>query len=118
MKPEFSQWIVAFAITCLVELPYYALWLRGRVTPFWKVFVIAFALQVSTHPALWYVFPQFEPRWAYVLVAELCVWTVEAGLLLAVLRSKPTFWRAAGIAMAASLTANAASTVVGLLKFS
>lgn len=117
MTPDFSQWLIAFAITCAVEIPIYTAWLFRRVPRWWMALVAAFAFQVATHPALWYVFPYFEPYWAYVTVAETCVVLVEAALVVAVVRAKPTPTRAIGLGLAASFTANAASTAVGFLRY-
>ncbi|MCA9514594.1 MAG: hypothetical protein KC635_06620 [Myxococcales bacterium] len=108
-------WLEAFVLTCAIEIPIYALVLRRALPSLeWRL-LLAFGVQVATHPALWFVVPQWRPYGTWVLVMELCVFSVEALLVAAALRFRPTLARALGIAALASFAANLTSTLVGFL---
>ena len=118
-SPEFfTAWLSAFAVTCLVETPYYVAFATGFRRLSWPRAVVAsFALQMMTHPVLWLLWPFIEPdplgrpipyAWL-VVIAETCVVLAEAALLTLMWRG--AWWRA----LLASLVANAVSTVVGVL---
>lgn len=107
-------WLRAFALTCLIEVPIYMFVLR-RALPDWRWrLLLAFGLQVATHPALWFVAPRFDPYWAWLVVMELCVFAVEAAGVALALRLRPTPRRVLGLALFAAFAANAVSTLVGL----
>lgn len=115
MSPELVlPWLAAFAVTQLVEGPIYALWVRRDFEVF-PALVRSAVLQLTTHPLLWLVFFDVMDALggyaAAVLLAELCVVAAEGALLA-------WMWPAASWrrAYAAALTANAVSTVVGLLR--
>ncbi len=111
MSPPLSLWAVAFVVTCALEIPI-VVW-ATRHSLGLRAVGVAFLLQVCTHPALWYVVPQFEPYLMWVAVAELGVTAVEAlmlgGVLVAV--GKPDWPRAVG----AVVVANTVSTTAGLV---
>ena len=115
MSPDLVlPWLSAFLVTQLVEGPIYALWMR-RDFHLFPALIRSAALQVTTHPLLWLVFfdvmAVFGGYAPTVIVAEICVVAVEGALLA-------WMWPAASWrrAYAAALTANAVSTVVGLLR--
>lgn len=104
-------WFAAFAWTIALEQPIYTLALRRYVRRWWTPCAIALAVNAITHPLLWFAFPRFEPYWQYVLAGELCVIAVEAAIAWLVIRR-------VGPAIAASVVANAMSTLVGLALLS
>ena len=54
-------WLEAFVLTCAIEIPIYALVLRRALPSLeWRL-LLAFGVQVATHPALWFVVPQWRP---------------------------------------------------------
>ena len=108
------SWLVAFVWTCAVELPVYALWLGRRFHRWWTICLLVLAANALTHPALWFLVPRFSPRWLWLVVAESGVVVVETAWFSIALRRAATPARVT-IGLAAALTANAASTAVGLL---
>jgi hypothetical protein len=110
-------WLLAFVWTNALELPIYTLVLQRRFRRWWSVVALTLALNAVTHPALWFVAPQFQPFWLYALVAEAAVITVEAAMVAAVLAAvdrragvrRPVI----GIAAGAAAAANIVSAVVG-----
>ena len=133
-----QEWLRAFVWTCALELPVYVLFLRTRFAAWWAPVVLALALQAATHPALWYAMPRFAPYEAWLVVAESLVTLTEAALVWIVLTVRaargpraviaPSPFRLArlplgardaraSIALASSLTANAFSTLAGLLFY-
>lgn len=105
-------YLSALALTLLVEVPLYiaALTVPGRVRPA-RAGAAALAVNGVTHPPLWWflVHVPAADYWGYFAAAEAVVCGVEALLLGRALRlSGP-------VPYAASLTANAASIIAGLL---
>jgi hypothetical protein len=107
-------WLAAFAMTHLVEGPIYALWLRhDHSVP--AGLLRSAVLSTTTHPLLWQVFfPLMDALGSYaraVVLAEAVVILAEGALLA-------WMWPEGGLrrALLAALTANATSTVVGLLR--
>ncbi|MDQ0308331.1 trimethylamine:corrinoid methyltransferase-like protein [Kitasatospora herbaricolor] len=107
-------YLLAFALTLLVEVPLYvgalALGGAGRA----RAAAAAVAVNCATHPPLWWFLGRFTGAtaaeyWTAVALAELAVVAVEAALV----------GRLAGcrgpLPHAASLTANAASVLAGML---
>jgi hypothetical protein len=101
-------WSTAFLWTIALELPVYTIVLRRYVEHWWTPVALTLVVNAATHPAFWFVFPQFDPYWLYVLAGELCVVTVEIAIIAAALR-RP------GVAALASVAANAVSTLLGLV---
>jgi hypothetical protein len=100
----FQSWLLAFALTQLVEMPVYRA--LARVT-----WARAFSLSLATHPIVWYVFPLLYERaalgWGATLwLGEAFAYLVEAALL----RAYGVSWLRA---IAVSCAANTASLVVG-----
>lgn len=112
--PPLDLWACAFAATCLFEVPIVVGLTRGVFRRTGHAAVVGFGLQLLTHPALWYAVPQFEPRWAYLWVAETGVTATEALALYAAARLigrvRLPLWRAALV----SVVANTVTTLIGL----
>ena len=105
--PDPLSWLVAFALTQLIEVPILAAWARDRPWP--ARIAIAFGASAITHPILWFVIrPLLAPISypAYVVIGELFAVLVEAYYL-----------RRLGVrdALLASVSANAASWLFGRL---
>jgi hypothetical protein len=80
-------WLVVFGVTYILELPIYALGLRGSVA-FARVVFVALVLNLATHPVVWFVLPKLfaNNQIHYVLVAEAFAVTVEGVLLWLIAR--------------------------------
>jgi rhodanese-related sulfurtransferase len=103
--PDVRDWLLAFLLTQLVEVPILAAWLRPR--PLRERMLLAFGASAITHPILWLVLrPLLAPHSfvAYVVIGELFAVLVEAHYL-----------RRLGVedALLASVTANGASWITG-----
>lgn len=98
MKP----WLIAFAVTQLVEVPIYL-----RATG--RKWLAAFGASLITHPVVWFLLPRFWPRghWESLLIASalFCV-AIEAAWLASWGVKRPIEW---------SLVANGASFAVTLV---
>lgn len=116
------SYLAAFALTLAVEVPIYAAGLAaigvGWVRAVWYGCVV----NLVTHPPLWWTMRPLSVRPAYpglLLGAELAVCAVEWALLVLLTgRTSPRVSRRPdGVLSLAvlSLTANAASTLAGLL---
>jgi hypothetical protein len=107
----------AFGVTLLVEVPVYVAILTGaaRVRR-GRAVLMAVGVNVATHPALWWSLRPLSGRAAYpqiVTGAEIAVCVVEWALLVWWTRNRtPGDLLLLG---AASVAANAASTLVGAL---
>ncbi len=104
-----KAWLGAFLFTQLVEVPIYALALRGRVP---VRLALAFAASLITHPFVWFGFPYVgralaSGYWVTVAVAELFAITVEALFLSRVGLKRAWLW---------AIVANVASASLGLLS--
>ncbi|MCX5212913.1 hypothetical protein OG689_27180 [Kitasatospora sp. NBC_00240] len=107
-------YLLAFALTLLVEVPLYVASLSlGQVRPA-RAAAAAVAVNCATHPPLWWFLGRFTGStaaayWTALTLAELAVLTMEAALI----------GRLAGcrgpLPYAASFTANAASVLAGIL---
>jgi hypothetical protein len=102
-----AHWAVAFAVTQIVEVPFYA-----RVLPrgdgLARRLALAFAASAITHPIVWFVVPRLWLGGSYlamVVASEIFAITVEAAWLGSYGARRPALW---------SLVANAASVAVGL----
>ncbi len=79
------RWLVAFAFTQVVEVPVWAVALKGR--PWSHRLGLGFAASAITHPVVWFVLPPLlRPSlgwWGYLLIAEAFAVAVEALFLRA-----------------------------------
>ena len=83
-----KPWAILFAMTYLLELPIYQGLLR-RVVRLRQGLLLCLALNVATHPIVWFVWPiVLENQLHYVLVAEAFAVLVEATLLWGMARWK------------------------------
>jgi hypothetical protein len=108
----FVAWASAFALTQLVEVPIYSLFLRAFLPerPFLSRIGIAFGASAITHPFVWFVFPLMHARYAvYLAVSELFAVVVEAAWLRLTGVRRPV-----PVLLLASLVANGASAGLGL----
>ncbi|MBL8954441.1 MAG: hypothetical protein JNK82_26925 [Myxococcaceae bacterium] len=103
MKP----WLIAFALTQLVEVPIYLV--AASSTESGRKWVAAFGASAITHPVVWFVFPRYWPTghwWQMVACAELFAVAVEAAWLASFGVKRPIEW---------SFFANATSFGLGLV---
>lgn len=104
--PYILAWLRALAFTQVIEAPIY----RRALGLSWPRALLPSFL---THPFVWFAFPQLTrvgvSYAAWVAVAELTVWLVEAGLLVRLARVS---W-ARGLLV--SLAGNGASFLLGLV---
>lgn len=107
-----EEWFAAFVLTLVVETPIVVAVLRRGEPDLVRLALIAIIANLATHPAVWFVFTQLflvgTPQ--YVLAAEAWAVAVEAAVYLVVIRGVGT-----RRAVTASVLANAASIVAGLL---
>lgn len=109
-----TERVVAFAWTCAVELPVYAAWLRTSGIGATRAVVTIIALQLATHPLLWTIVSHATHYVPTAIAAELVAVVVEGALFYGLLRRHAARPLAISRALAASLTANAASVAFGL----
>lgn len=102
----------ALGLTLLVEVPVYTAALVGTgVLGTRRAVAVGVLVNLVTHPVLWLaVRGAGSAYWAVLAVGEVSVWLAEAWLVRRACRPGSP----AGVALAASLTANAASVLVGL----
>lgn len=97
-------WLLAFALTQLIEIPIHAraLSLAEHGSSRW---LLAFAASAMTHPFVYFAFPLLlsPGTWGYLLVAESFAVTVEAAWLRKLGVQDALLW---------SLVANASSVAV------
>ncbi len=103
-------WLVAFALTLVVEVPAVA-WLARRLDPrVSRRAALALLGNAVTHPAVWFVFPALRLGWLETtLLSETWAWLGEGVLYRAGLARAR--WRPA---LAVSLAANLLSFGLGL----
>lgn len=95
-----KAWLIAFALTQLVEVPIYLVATKRNLQ-------VAFLASTFTHPIVWFVFPLVPiAYWPMVALAEAFAVVVEAAWLRVNRVSHPVRW---------SVIANASSVAVGLL---
>ncbi|MGO1972503.1 MAG: hypothetical protein ACTH2Q_06040 [Propionibacteriaceae bacterium] len=119
MLPSAEQ-LIAFGLTCLVEVPLFVLGCRalgwtgppsGRVLRGWQALLLGLGLNVLSHPLLWMVASHL-PATVYLVwffAAEAGVVLLEALVAWLVVRRDP------GWALLLCLGTNAASMLTGLL---
>jgi len=107
-----EDWFEAFVLTLVVETPIVVLVLRRAEPGLARLALIAVFANLATHPAVWFVFTQLflVGTAEYVLVAEAWAIAVEAAFFVVVIRGV-----GARRAVTASLLANGASILAGLL---
>jgi hypothetical protein len=111
-------WFQAFAFTLAVEVPVFVAVARLPVgtppkdrAPLWRLALAGAAGTCATHPSLWFLWPRVVGDYtAYIVSGELLVTAIESATFFALAR--PITWPRA---VAASVTANAASFGLGLL---
>ena len=107
---EVRTWLVAFLLTCAIEVPIATLLLRRYGERLARTIALAFFANLATHPCVWFVFAAILHGAPYYAVAETFAFVVEA-VFFAVAFPRAPLARAA----AASLIANGTSFAVGLL---
>jgi len=107
------QWLRAFLLTFLFEIPVFVLIVRGRV-PMLRAALAGTAGTCITHPLLWLIWPYLDPdHYATNLaIAEVIIAVVETMTFFALARPVKL-----GRAAAASFSANAFSAGMGLLIY-
>ena len=119
---------VAFALTCLIELPVYLLafaalgWCRARPSPHRPLTIrtslgLALAVNCITHPALWAVSVGRQQP-GRLLAAELAVALVESLLIFLVVlrrRGRETAANRLSWSLASAFGVNTLSLLVGLV---
>lgn len=106
-------WLFAFVWTLAIELPIYTLLLARCFQARWAVVILTFAVNLATHPALWFVWPHAWPH--AIAIGEGLVIVVEATLIALVLARRGPRSGAVPRAIAAALIANAVSYLAGLV---
>lgn len=113
-----TSWIWAFSLTVVVELLVIMPWSSSRGLPRTGTLTAVATAQLLTHPALWFLFPRFEPYWLWLTLAETLVCLVEAVVYGIWLRKEGwTYPDAFGAGLGVSLIANLVSTAIGLLGY-
>ena len=106
-----AVWTRAFLLTLAIEAPLVLIgFARVGIT---KRIAIFFLANCLTHPALWFVFPRFDPYVIWLLLAETIVILVEWGVFAAAFRSTYS----ARYALLISFCVNFSSTLVGLIVY-
>jgi hypothetical protein len=112
MLPSYAR---AFALTLGVEVPVYIVVLSAGAGVRWpSAALLALGVNVATHPVTWFSLRRLTDRAVYpyaFLGAELAVCAAEWLLLVGWSRRRPDL----ALLAAASVTANAASALAGLL---
>lgn len=99
----------AFAVTVAVELPWYLGGLVALVgVRWWWALWLAVALNMCTHPVLWWVLTP-QPSLPHLVLAETVVIVAEWALLVVAVR------RDLAVLLLLSFGANASSLLIGLL---
>lgn len=106
-------WLRAFLLTQLCEVPIAGTLLGSGSGPWHRRILLSAYASLSTHPVVWFVFPQLEWNWMAVLAtAEIWALVTEAGLFL--MAAPSVGWKRC---LAASAAANAASFLLGLVVY-
>ena len=99
----------AFALTLAMEVPLYVAGIVAlRLARAGRALLAAVLVNLVTHPVLWWALSR-EVTLTTVVLAELCVCVVEAGVIRVLVR------RDGALAMLLAVGANAASFGVGLV---
>jgi hypothetical protein len=119
---------IAFALTCLIELPVYLLafaalgWCRSRPSPnrpltIRTALVLALSVNCITHPVLWAVSLR-QPQPGRLLIAEIVVALVEGLLIFLVVlrhRGRETSVTRLNWSLMSAVGVNTLSLLVGLV---
>jgi hypothetical protein len=107
-----SAWFTAFLVTVAVEGPIVWWFVRAREASVLRVGATVLLANLASHPAVWFIFTQLllVGTVAYTLTTEAWAVLVEAVLYVLALRDVGP-----RRALAASLVANLASYLVGVL---
>lgn len=116
-------WGKAFLWTNVLELPIYAWFLAPHFRRWWSVCLLVLGINLSTHPALWYVFPWSafgsDYRPLAIVIGESCVVLIESLLIALCLAHHPEVpkppSKALQIGFIAAFLANLCSTLLGFL---
>ena len=105
-----SDWIIAFALTIIIEMPVFTL-LGRKYASAVKAAAAGVLCSCITHPLLWFAWrPLFDSYIIWAISGEAAVIAIEAIVFYTVVRPTP-FTKA----LAISLLANATSYGTGLL---
>lgn len=105
-----TSYATAFALTLLIEVPFWVAALVAlRLTRPPRAVALAVAVNLATHPALWWFLTTNQPSPGTTLAAECVVVFAEWGLAALALR------REAALPAVVSVGANAASYLAGLV---
>ena len=103
----------AFVLTILIEALLSAVLLRlGHVRLSWPQWVATILAANLTHPLLWWWASAVDPSFLHIVLAEMVIVVVEAGVWRLALRRDDQAWEAA---ILLSVGCNAASFLAGLL---
>jgi hypothetical protein len=107
-----SAWFTAFVLTVVIEGPVVWLFVRRQEPDLLRLGPLVVFANLATHPAVWFIFTQLllVGTRSYTLVTE--TWAVGAEALFYLISVRGLSARRA---LAASLAANAASYLVGVL---
>lgn len=89
------QWLDAFVLTQLVEMPIYAWLLSSRFGRHWRTLLLAFGASAITHPIVWFVVPwrAWEYTTAYVVAETFAVLTEAAYLaIIGIPKGRALLW--------------------------
>jgi hypothetical protein len=104
-----GEWAIAFIWTLALEGALIAILLSRQ--PPTKLLTAFLAANCLSHTSLWFVFPVFEPYWAWVTSAEIAVTVYEGLVYWTILRPRISAVKAAFV----SVVANTTSCAFGLL---
>jgi hypothetical protein len=106
-------WLLAFALTLIVEGPVVAIALRRPVPSVGRRFLLAIFANLATHPVVWFVFPDLPVAWGLSLALSEAFATGTETVFYRTLVPGVSWTRA----VATSLVANAASFGMGLAVY-
>jgi hypothetical protein len=107
MSPYVHAWFHAYVGTLIIEVPVVSGWLWPRLG--WRTVGWGVLASTITHPMLWFLWPQWGPRWAWVGSGEVTVWMIESAVYAYALGGD---WKRG---TAISALANGSSLLAGLV---